>query len=176
MPGANCSIFGCSVSRNKVGIAIFGCNVSGNKVGIAIFGCNVSGNKVGIAIFGCNVSGNKVGIAISKVAAGKDDSSANWRSKLVDIIRKHRVIDLQLRKQIGNRRLHTCERYFTEDCLNHHTSKITLLAGTIPTLYLPRKSFPSSSTTTKPRVSAETIAQERSVLLNIAAHTYPFIL
>ena len=121
------------------------------------------------SIFGCNVSRNKVGIAIFKVAAGKDDYSANWRSKLVDIITKNRVIDTQLRKQIENRKLHICERHFTEDCLNHHPSKTTLVPGSIPTLCLPQKSLPSSSTTTKPRDSAETIAQKRSVLLNIAA-------
>ena len=126
------------------------------------------------SIFGCNVSRNKVGIAIFKVAAGKDDYSANWRSKLVDIITKNRVIDSQLRKQIENRKLHICERHFTEDCLNHHPSKTTLVPGSIPTLCLPQKSLPSSSTTTKPRDSAEIIAQKRSAVqssLNVVSPT-----
>ena len=87
----------------------------------------------------------------------------------MDIITKNRVVDAQLRNQIENRKLHICERHFTEDCLNHHPSKTTLVPGSIPTLCLPQKSLPSSSTTTKPRDSAETIAQKKSVLLNIAA-------
>ena len=108
----------------------------------------------------------QLGIAIFKLPAGKDDYSTNWCSKLVDIITKDPLIDSQLRKQIENRKLHICERHFTEDCLNHHPSKTTLIPGSIPTLCLPQKSLPPS-TTTKP--------QKRSASLNIAAPS-PFML
>ena len=108
----------------------------------------------------CNVSRNKPGVAIFKVPVGDDEYSTNWRNKLVTIIKTNREVDAPFRQQIEKRKLHICERHYTEDCLNHHPSKTTLVPGSIPTLCLPEKSIPP--TITKPRDSADIIAKKRS--------------
>jgi len=77
MPGANCSIFGCSTSRKTKGIAI------------------------------------------------------EWRQKIVQIITRDRVIDQNLKKQIENRTLHTCELHYPEECLLRNTNKTTRIPGSL---------------------------------------------
>ena len=116
------------------------------------------------SIFGCNVSRSKSGIAIFKIPSGDDDYNTKWREKLIHIITKDRVIDHALKKQITDRKLHVCEKHFPQSCVNYHATKTTLIPGSIPTLLLPEKSIPSSSTITKSRSSAESISLKRSSL------------
>lgn len=125
MPGANCSIYGCSVSRRP----------------------------------------EYKGLSLFKVPAGKSDFDKNWRDKLISIITKDRVIDNSLRGQIEKCNLHICQRHFKEDEYYKHNTKATLNPGVLPTLNLPTKSHPSSSTITKPRDSASTIINKRELFL-----------
>ena len=53
-------------------------------------------------------------LAIFGLPKGTDDYSMKWRTDLVHIITKDRVIDKQLRKQMENKTLHVCELHFEE--------------------------------------------------------------
>jgi len=70
MPGANCSIFGCSSSRYTPDISIF------------------------------------------RVPRGDNEYNVNWRSKLINIVTKDRVVDKSLREQIKKKNISICERHF----------------------------------------------------------------
>ena len=134
MPGANCSIFGCLVSRRQ----------------------------------------KYKGVSLFKVPSGKTEFDAKWRKQLIAVITKDRVIDSSLRDQIRNTNLYVCQRHFTTDQFYRHESKCTLNPGVIPTLNLPIKSIPSSSTITSAAVknhrdSAESISKKRDVY--VASHT-----
>lgn len=121
MPGDNCSIYGCTVSRRS----------------------------------------NHKGVAIFKVPSGDTEFEKNWREKLVSIITRDRVIDAALRQRIDARKLYICQHHYREDQILEHATRKTVKPGEIPELNLPIKSFPSSSTSTKPRESADTILQKR---------------
>ena len=126
MPGANCSIYGCTVSRRQ----------------------------------------KYQGISLFKVPGGKNEFDTAWRSKLVNIITKDRVIDAALRKQIEKNSLYICERHFSEDQYYKHDSKATLNPGVLPTLNLPIKSHPStsSSSASTVRASAQQIQKKKDCL------------
>ena len=123
MPGDNCSIYGCSVSRRV----------------------------------------KYKGTSLFKVPSGEGKFETNWRQKLVDIITKDRVIDGPLRARICNKKLFICQRHFAEDQYYRHDSKCTLNPGAIPTLNLPIKSIPSSSSAVKPRKSADSIQEKKTL-------------
>ena len=113
MPGDNCSIYGCTVSRRSKykGIAI-GDNCS-------IYGCTVSrrskykGIAIGdnCSIYGCTVSRRSKykGIASSKVPAPKTEFEKSWKNKLVDVTTKGREIDGVLRERIKSGKLFICQ-------------------------------------------------------------------
>ena len=111
MPGDNCSIYGCSVSRRK----------------------------------------EYSGISLFKVPSGKTEFDKMWRDQLIAIITKDRVIDQSLRSQINTNKLFICQRHFRDNQYYRHDTKCTLNPGVIPTLNLPQKSHPPSSTVSKPR-------------------------
>jgi hypothetical protein len=92
MPGANCSIFGCSTSRKSKGTSIF------------------------------------------RVPTGDDEYSQKWRQKIVHI-------DHNLKRQIENKSLHTCELHYPEECLLRNTNKTTRIPGSLPTLKMLIKTF-----------------------------------
>eukprot|EP00794_Sanderia_malayensis_P002699 gene2699-3120_t len=123
MPGDNCSIYGCSVSRRS----------------------------------------QYKGISLFKVPSGEGKFETNWRQKLNEVITKDRVIDGPLRARINNKKLFICQRHFAEDQYHRHGSKCTLVPGVIPTLNLPIKSIPSSSSAVKPRKSADAILEKKSL-------------
>ena len=121
MPGDNCSIYGCTVSRRS----------------------------------------KYKGIAIFKVPAPKTEFEKSWKDKLVAVITKDREIDVPLRERIKSGRLFICQRHFTEDQILRHDTRVTLKPGVMPTLNLPVKSFPPSSS--KPRESAGNIFEKKSL-------------
>ena len=106
------------------------------------------------------------GISLFKVPTGKNNFDTNWRTRLVAVIKEDRVVDASLRAQIERNNLYICQHHFTEDQYYRHETKVTLNPGVIPSLNLPQKSHPSSSTRTKPRNSAEVIQQKKTFLFN----------
>ena len=66
-----------------------------------------------------------------------------------------------LRERIKSGRLFICQRHFTEDQILRHDTRVTLKPGVMPTLNLPVKSFPPSSS--KPRESAGNIFEKKSL-------------
>ena len=120
------------------------------------------------SVFGCPVCRCKEyrGISLFKVPAGKNDFDKNWRTRLVAVITEDRVVDASLWAQIERNNLYICQRHFTEDQYYRHETKVTLNPGVIPSLNLPQKSHPSSSTITKPRNSAEVIQQKKDTFLS----------
>ena len=70
MPGANCSIFGCSTSRKTKNVGIF------------------------------------------KIPSA---SNQEWRSVMLNIITKDRVVDAGFKQQISNNTVYVCEKHFSED-------------------------------------------------------------
>lgn len=122
MPGENCSIYGCTVSRRA----------------------------------------KYKGLSIFKVPAGENQFDKSWREKLVDVVIRDREVDHALRDRIQRKKIYICEKHFSEDQMNrNHSSRTTLVPGAIPTINLPIKSFPSSSTSSKPRQSAQSILQKK---------------
>ena len=123
------------------------------------------------SIYGCSVSHPKEyrGISLIKVPSGKTEFDKKWRDQLTAIITKDLVIDQSLRSQIDINKLFICQRHFRDDQYYRHDTKCTLNPGVIPTLNLPQKSHPPSSTVSKPRDSADIINQKRS--LNAATAT-----
>lgn len=122
MPGENCSIYGCTVSRRA----------------------------------------KYKGLSIFKVPAGENQFDKSWREKLVDVVIRDREVDHALRDRIQRKKIYICEKHFSEDQINrNHSSRTTLVPGAIPTINLPIKSFPSSSTSSKPRQSAQSILQKK---------------
>ena len=115
------------------------------------------------SIYGCTVlrRSNHKGVAIFKVPSGDTEFEKNWREKLVSIITRDRVIDAALRQRINASKLYICQHHYREDQILEHATRKTVKPGEIPELNLPIKSFPSSSTSTKPRESADTILQKR---------------
>ena len=103
------------------------------------------------------------GISLFKVPSGEGKFEASWRQKLIAVITKDRVIDGPLRARINNKKLFTCQRHFAEDQYHRHDNKFTLIPGALPTLNLPIKSIPSSSSTVKPRKSADAIQEKKSL-------------
>ena len=43
----------------------------------------------------------------------------NWRNKIVAVITRDRVIDGNLKRQIENRTLHTCELHYPQEKMIH---------------------------------------------------------
>lgn len=129
MPGANCSIYGCSVSRRR----------------------------------------EYKGISLFKVPAGNNDFDKDWRTKLISVITKDRVIDESLRTQISKNNLYICERHFGLDQFYRHDTKATLNPGAVPTINLPQKSHTASSTITRPRDSAFNINQKKLISTSTTA-------
>ncbi len=70
------------------------------------------------SIYNCNVSRGHKGIAIFKIPGEDDEFSTKWRSQLINIVTKDRVIDKDLRTQIETRRIHICELHFSPDQIN----------------------------------------------------------
>eukprot|EP00794_Sanderia_malayensis_P013195 gene13195-14544_t len=113
------------------------------------------------SIYNCNVSRSHKGVAIFKIPGEDDDFSAKWRSELLNIVTKDRVIDKNLRTQIEARRIHICELHFSPDQINVYRTRKTLKPGVLPTLRLPEKSIKTKSKQAKPRESAEKIKKKK---------------
>ena len=64
----------------------------------------------------------------------------------VFIITKDRVIDEPLRKRIERRNLYICQMHYRPDQILIRDSRTSVKPGEIPTLNLPIKSIPSSTT------------------------------
>lgn len=96
------------------------------------------------SIYGYSTSRKNSGLAIFRVPTGNDEFSQQWREKIVNIITRDRVIDQNLRKQINAKTLHTCELHYPEDQLIRNQIKTTRIPGALPTLNLPKKTFPNT--------------------------------
>ena len=70
------------------------------------------GGGANCSIFGCNTPIKHKGIGIFKLPKDK-----KWRSEVLNIILKDRVINESLRRQIDNNTLHICELHFKDDDL-----------------------------------------------------------
>ena len=66
------------------------------------------------SIFGCCTSRRKSGISIFKLPSGEDDLSKKTCEEWVNQITRNRVIDVDLRHQINEGKLHACEKHFEE--------------------------------------------------------------
>ena len=69
------------------------------------------------AIYGCGAcrSVKYKGISIIKVPFASDEASKNWRSEILNIITKDRVVDATLRKRIEEDKVFICEQHFAKD-------------------------------------------------------------
>ena len=85
------------------------------------------------------------GISIFKIPSATNDSKAEWREKLINVITLDRTVDASLRKQIEDDNLHICERHFAEDQLWVYGNKKSMKDNVIPSLNLPVKSIVTPS-------------------------------
>ena len=67
------------------------------------------------SIFNCHSSRAAPGISFFRVPTKDDEYSTNWRNKIVAVITRDRVIDGNLKRQIKNRTLHTCELHYPQE-------------------------------------------------------------
>ena len=88
--------------------------LAGNFKFVYFSKCLVGAN---CAVYGCPTSRNNKGISKFRVTRDKDDFSIKWRKNLEDIIKKDRVLDENLKKQIENQNLHICQLHFTQDLI-----------------------------------------------------------
>ena len=65
-------------------------------------------------IFNCHSSRAAPGISLFRVPTKDGEYSANWSNKIVIAITSDRVIDGNLKRQIKNRTLHTCELHYPQ--------------------------------------------------------------
>ena len=105
------------------------------------------------SILGCGTCRNQTEFGIFKLPAPKDDFHKKWRTDLLNVITKDRVIDSDLKRQIQNDKLSICEKHFLPNQLYVYPTRKLLKEGSIPALNLPQKSCSSSSTITK-RISS----------------------
>ena len=66
------------------------------------------------SIYGCSSSRKSKGCSIFKLPAPNNDFNKKWRGDLLNVIRKDRVVDDSLKRQIDADRLHICERHFSD--------------------------------------------------------------
>ena len=70
------------------------------------------------SVYNCTVNRKVKGASIFKIPAKSDDLKRNkWRSDLISVVTRDRVVDAVLRKQIEENRVHICERHFRQDQL-----------------------------------------------------------
>ena len=67
------------------------------------------------SIFNCHSSKAAPGISLFRVPTKDGEYSANWSNKIVVAITSDRVIDGNLKRQIKNRTLHTCELHYPQE-------------------------------------------------------------
>ena len=67
------------------------------------------------SIFNCHSSRAAPGISFFRVPTKDDKYSTNWRNKIVAVITRDWVIDGNLKRQIKNLTLHTCELHHPQE-------------------------------------------------------------
>lgn len=95
------------------------------------------------AIFGCTTSRRKKyqGLSIFKLPVAKDQESSKWRSEILNIITKDRVVDPDFQEQIMKNNVYICELHFSPEQMYIYQHKKSLKEGAIPLLALPQKSI-----------------------------------
>ena len=92
------------------------------------------------SIFGCPTSRRNKDISIFKVPLPNSEANKKWRSELINIITKDRVVDDALKKRIAGSNLFICEQHFSTDQFYIYPTRKSLKEGALPTLNLPKKS------------------------------------
>ena len=59
------------------------------------------------------------GVGIFGITQGQDEKSKETRQAWIDIIKKDRVVDTDLRRQIGNNSLYVCENHFKKELVKY---------------------------------------------------------
>ena len=67
------------------------------------------------SIYGCPTSRRNKEISIFKIPSPNSESNKKWRSELINIVTKDRVVDDNLQRQIDSNRIYICEKHFCED-------------------------------------------------------------
>eukprot|EP00794_Sanderia_malayensis_P011564 gene11564-12759_t len=95
------------------------------------------------AIYGCGACRSRKykGLSIIKVPSAVDDFTKKWRSDILNVITRDRVVDPPLKKQIEEDQVYVCEQHFLPEELYHYELKKTLKEGSIPHLKLPKKTL-----------------------------------
>ena len=111
MPGDNCSVYGCGLSRRTKGFGIF-------------------------QVPGKPTEKEKEKAKTSTEVSAKLAEKKRWRSEFLNAITKTRIVDAEFKAMIENDRVFACERHFLEtDIVVHQGQKMTkrkLVNGTIP--------------------------------------------
>ena len=74
------------------------------------------------AIYGCHNSGAEKGISFFGIPTKDDEYSTEWRTKILDVITRDRIVDSNLKRQIKNRTLSVCEVHYPPDKVLHRES------------------------------------------------------
>ena len=77
------------------------------------------------AVPGCSTSRATPGVALLGMPKKDDEYNVNWRTNIVDMISKIRVVDASLKRQIERKSLHFCEKHYSEEKLIRCKYKIT---------------------------------------------------
>ena len=88
------------------------------------------------SIFGCPTSRRNKDISIFKVPLPNSEANKKWRSELINIITKDRVVDDALKKRIAGSNLFICEQHFSTDQFYIYPTRKSLKEGALPTLTL----------------------------------------
>jgi hypothetical protein len=64
------------------------------------------------SIFGCGTRRKNVGLRIFRIPSGKDELSTRTREAWLNVIKKDRVVDKSLRRQIDTGELYVCKKNF----------------------------------------------------------------
>ena len=69
------------------------------------------------AIPGCSTSRATPSVALLGMPKNDDEYNVNWRKSIVVMITRIQVVDASLKRQIGRKSLHFCEKHHLEEKL-----------------------------------------------------------
>lgn len=69
------------------------------------------------SIYGCGTCRNQKVHSLFKIPTAKDEYTAKWRSDMLSIITKDRVLDTKFKNQISANKVFICEKHFEESQL-----------------------------------------------------------
>ena len=63
------------------------------------------------SIYGCGTSRRNEGVGIFRLPSAKDDNTKKWRSEILNVISKDRVVNASFKEKIEKNTVYVCEKH-----------------------------------------------------------------